>query len=100
MTTETPVSPDTEETHQRGRRLLLFGALPLLVLALGVIRAPASVTLTNFAFDDPGSNLTVQWLSDRGMRPVAEVGYPYGLLTLVIGKVWFGLAGLTPWAMA
>jgi hypothetical protein len=59
----------------------------------------------DFAFSDAGSNLTVQYLISQGLVPLVDFGYLYGLLPLLIGKLWFwffgftarayGLAGLT-----
>lgn len=49
---------------------------------------------------DQGANLSVQTLLDRGLVPTVDFGYIYGLLPLLIGRLWFGLLGLTPTAYA
>lgn len=51
-----------------------------------------------FAFLDSGGELAMQELMRRGYRPALDFGYLYGLLPSLIGRVWYGLAGLTPTA--
>jgi hypothetical protein len=78
------------------RSLFLFLALE--VSALAIIRLPAVMQFDNFAFFDIGANLTVQSLLDQGYRPGIDFGYPYGLLGLLAGRAWFGLAMRAPWS--
>jgi hypothetical protein len=77
-------------------KYLLFALLAVEALALFLIRLPGTLQFNNFAFFDAGANLTVQYLIDRGFRPTIDFAYPYGLLTLLIGRVWFRILGLTP----
>ncbi|MFO0951305.1 MAG: hypothetical protein U0835_09175 [Isosphaeraceae bacterium] len=80
--------------------LITLGALVLVVVAVTFARLPHGLGFSQFAFNEPGANLTAQYLTDRGLRPVLDLGYPYGALTLLAGRVWFGVFGLTPRALA
>jgi hypothetical protein len=77
---------------------LLFCFFALEIGALAIIRLPAVMQFDTFAFFDNGANLTVQHLLDQGYRPGIDFGYPYGLLGLLAGRAWFGLATRTPWS--
>lgn len=76
--------------------LLLFAILTAEAVAIFVYRLPQTLTFNDFAFFDTGSNLTAQYLISHGYRPALDFGYPYGLLPLLFGRVWFGICGLTP----
>ena len=65
------------------------------VLALSAFRTPEE-RFYRFAFWDSGAELVVQELVRRGARPTLDFGYLYGLLPLGIGRVWYGLFGLSP----
>ena len=75
---------------------LLFAILTVEAIAIFVYRLPQTLTFDDFAFFDTGSNLTAQYLMTHGYRPVLDFGYPYGLLPLLFGRLWFGTLGLTP----
>jgi hypothetical protein len=66
------------------------------VVALALLRIPHDLGLFMFAFGDRGSWLVVQYLTAHGYRPTIDFGYPYGLLPIMVGRIWFGLFGLTP----
>lgn len=68
------------------------------VIVLNVVHLPINLTFYKFAFHDEGSNLTIQFLLAHGFRPVIDLGYSYGLLTLPIERLWFAIAGMTPYA--
>jgi hypothetical protein len=76
------------------RKLWIFLALEVLVLA--VFGLPHSLRFDWYAFGDQGTNLRAQVLLDQGERPMIDFGYHYGLLPLVVGRVWFWLVGRTP----
>ena len=40
--------------------------------------------------------MAIQDLISRGYRPGIDFGYLYGLLPLLVGRIWYGLAGLSP----
>ncbi len=81
-----------------GRTLTVLFLAEVLVLALAQL--PMNLSWGAFAFMDQGANLSVQTLLNRGLVPTVDFGYPYGLLPLLIGRLWFGLLGLTPSAYA
>jgi hypothetical protein len=78
----------------------LTALLLLEVLVLSLVQLPLSLSWESFAFMDPGANLAVQTLLDRGLVPTVDFGYIYGLLPLLIGRLWFSVLGLTPFAYA
>ncbi len=102
--------PSDSSAHERG---LLFGALlrvaaeparvrtlwavyALEVLIVAALRIPHDLSFFMFAFGDRGSWLVVQYLVAHGYHPTIDFGFPYGLLPIIVGRVWFGLFGLTP----
>ncbi len=74
---------------------VLFASELILIAA---IRQPQNMYFGSFAFCDPGSNLTLQFLVSHGYRPAVDFGYPYGLLPILIGRLWFALFGATPYS--
>jgi hypothetical protein len=70
------------------------------VLVLALAQLPLSLSWHAFTFMDQGANLSVHTLLDRVLVPTVDFGYPYGLLPLLIGRLWYGLLGLTPSAYA
>ena len=92
-------SLDTNEDASSARGLgsphwlaVLFAAE---VLALTAFNAP-NERFTRFAYWDSGSDLTIQALLTRGLRPTIDFGYIYGLLPVLINRLWQGLFGATP----
>jgi hypothetical protein len=75
---------------------LLFAILTVEAVAVFVYRLPQTLTFNDFAFFDTGGNLTAQHLINRGYCPAIDFGYPYGLLPLLFGRIWFSIFGLTP----
>lgn len=74
---------------------LLFAAE---LVGLALLRSPSCLRFEGFACGDWGANLTAQDLVSIGLRPGVDFIYPYGLLSLLFGRVWFGLMGATPHA--
>ena len=64
------------------------------VLAVAAFQSPL-VRFDRFAIFDSGGELAIQDLMRRGYRPSIDFGYLYGLLPLLVGRIWYGLAGLT-----
>jgi hypothetical protein len=60
---------------------------------------PTNLNFARFAFGDYGWALTTDAMLSDGLRPVQDFSYFYGLLTLLINKVWFFILGRTPVAM-
>ena len=65
------------------------------VLAVAAFQFPL-VRFDRFAIFDSGGELAIQNLISRGYRPAVDFGYLYGLLPLLVGRIWYGLAGLSP----
>jgi len=77
---------------------LFFAILTIEACALFVLRLPGTLGFSGYAFGDTGANLTAQYLIDRGYRPTIDFMYHYGLLPLWLGRLWFGIFGLSPFA--
>jgi hypothetical protein len=65
-------------------------------VAIEIARLPVDMGFSRFAFFDYGANLSLQSLIATGYRPAIDFGFAYGLLGVLIGKVWFVCFGLTP----
>jgi hypothetical protein len=68
---------------------------------LGVVliegfRIPFGLSFDQWAFMDAGGNLTAQYLIQQGYRPAIDFGYLYGLLPLLVCRLWFSVEGATP----
>jgi hypothetical protein len=102
MLTESPGMTRAPATQERTRFTLSFRILLILfaleTLAINFARLPESMRFDRFAFCDHGANLTLQSLIAGGLRPSLDFAYPYGLLPALIGRIWFGIFGATPWA--
>jgi len=79
----------------RANIALIAAFLAVEVLAVTAFQAP-NQTLVRFAALDSGGELAIGDLIRRGFRPGVDFGYPYGLLPLLVGRLWYGLAGLSP----
>ncbi len=76
----------------------IFAILAAEIIALNIFWAPISLDFAHFAFCDNGANLTLQYLIAHGYRPTIDFAYLYGLLPVLIGRAWFAIVGLTPFA--
>src|SRR5579864_1168924 len=72
---------------------VMFGVEVLLIEAVGI---PFSLNFDMWAFMDAGGNLTAPFLIQQGYRPVIDFGYIYGLLPLLVERLWLDLAGASP----
>lgn len=87
----TPTAQPTESKHY------WFLALLLLVHAATFLaQLPISYEFANFVFFDPGVTLRTDKLIADGFTPTIDFGYPYSLLPLILGRVFFALTGRTP----
>lgn len=99
---ESPISlPQTTPLLRRNRtsvwrQLAVMLALILALTATFLTQLPVSYDFANFVFYDPGVSLRTDQLIAQGYLPSIDFGYPYGLLTLMIGRAFFALAGRTP----
>ncbi|WP_435015407.1 hypothetical protein TA3x_002945 [Tundrisphaera sp. TA3] len=88
--------------EREGRRSgLACLALSLLlvaeVLALAWFQSPGE-RFTRYIGNDSGVDLSMQDLIARGFRPTVDFACAYGLLPLLLNRIWYGIAGLTPGA--
>ena len=65
------------------------------VLAVAAFQSPL-IRFDRFAVFDSGGELVIQDLMSQGYRPSIDFGYLYGLLPLLVGRIWYGLVGLSP----
>ncbi len=72
--------------------LLLMGE----AAAYAAAKWPHQMFLDRYAFEEPGATLTADWLVAEGWLPGRDFNYLYGLLTLLVGRVVFGVFGGTP----
>jgi len=79
-----------------GKKLAIFILLSLELVAIPALRWPEWRGFSGWAFADWGSNFTLQYLIGIGLRPGLDFGYPYGLLSALVGRVWFACFGATP----
>ncbi|HYB90085.1 MAG TPA: hypothetical protein VEC38_03475 [Candidatus Binataceae bacterium] len=86
----------SEDTSPRASRL--FAIFAVEIVALNILWLPVSLDFSHFAFCDNGANLTAQFLISHGYLPTIDFGYHYGLLPLLIGRLWFGLFGPSAFA--
>ncbi len=81
------------------RQLLGFAAAVVFLTALNFIRQlPEVHSLDAFVFGDPGFALSVDAMLDEGREPTEDFAYFYGLLGVVIDRVWFAGIGRTAFA--
>ena len=92
----TSIGLDRVDKSVRRLQPRLFALLAIELIALAIIRLPYGLDFDAFAFSDIGSNFTLQHLLSQGQRPGLDFGYPYGLLPVLAGKIWFSLFGMTP----
>ena len=83
--------------HARRQRKL-FALFSAGLLAICLLRLPDTLSFENTALCEFGANLTAQYLVAHGYRPTLDFGYAYGLLPLVLERVWFAIFGLNPFA--
>jgi len=78
------------------RTLLIFILFAIEILAIDFLKLPDIMAFDHYAFCDAGANLTLQYVTSHGLRPTIDFGYNYGLLPILVGRIWFGIAGITP----
>ena len=66
------------------------------VIALVLFQIPTRFGFNATAFGDYGLNLLAEYLIQHGYRPGVDFGYPYGSLSLLLGKLAFTIFGLRP----
>jgi hypothetical protein len=91
MESTTPPDPFAAE-RSPWRLAILFAAEVVAVMAFNT----PNERFTRFAYCDSGSDLTIPFLIAQGMRPTVDFGYIYGLLPLLIDRLWQSVFGVTP----
>ena len=94
---ETPAR-DEPTAPASARRLYALTAFFLVeFLALAAFQSPYR-TFDQFALWDSGGDLVIQHLMRRGWTPTVDFGYLYGLLGLLVGRVYYTFAPISPGA--
>ena len=93
--TEATTAVEVAPRPWRPRWLPLLFIVELLTVTL--LQTPNELFF-RFGFSDSGSSLTIDVLIRRGYRPTIDFGYIYGLLPLLLNRVWFAVVGATPQA--
>jgi hypothetical protein len=57
------------------------------------------MAFVRFCFGDSGWPYTVEIMLRQGLMPVTDFAYFYGLIVLLINKIWFSIFGITPQAL-
>ncbi len=70
------------------------------VILIAALSIPEILSFNFWMFSDQGANLIVQFLAAQGLRPALDFGYNYGVLPLMIGRLWFAIFGATPTSCA
>lgn len=60
---------------------------------------PHTMVFRRFYFGDSGWPYTVEMMLREGLMPITDFAYFYGLIVLLINKIWLGIFGLTPEAL-
>lgn len=90
-------TPITQPPEARSsKNFWLLAALLLLHAATFLAQLPTSYEFANFVFFDPGVTLRTDKLIEQGFTPTVDFGYPYSLLPLIVGRIFFALLWRTP----
>ncbi len=88
--------PPSTAQPTESKHYWILALLLLVHAATFFIQLPTSYEFANFVFFDPGVTLRTDKLIAEGFRPTIDFGYPYSLLPLILGRIFFALAGRTP----
>lgn len=94
---ETPAPAETTGPHSSWTPHALTAFFLVEFLALAVFQSPYR-TFDQFMLWDSGGELVIQDLIRRGWVPTRDFGYLYGLLGLLVGRVYYAFAPLSPGA--
>jgi len=75
--------------------------IPLILSCCGYFLAlyPYTMGFRGFYFGDSAWSYTVEMMLRDGLMPVTDFAYFYGLIALLINKIWFAIFDLTPQAL-
>ena len=68
--------------------------------AWALLQIPYGFGLQPYVFFDAGWALSTNALISEGLVPTRDFAFFYGLLTLVVDRLWFAMFGATPFAQA
>jgi hypothetical protein len=95
-----PVVPDvralSRQDNSDRHRLTLFALFTMELLVLAYLQRSTLLSFDYYFFQDQGTNLVAQYLTNSGLRPAVDFGYNWGLLGLLFGRLWFAAFGATP----
>ena len=93
-----PHAPHPRSTLRRPWMLTVLFAAALLLSFLLQLPTWRVADWGQFAFYDPGTTLKGDMLLAKGYVPTVDFGYTHGLLSLIYGRVGFGVLGRSPGA--
>lgn len=76
-------------------KVQLFALFAFETVLVAALKLPDQMLLRYVASGDFGSNFTLQYLIAGGLRPGVDIGYHYGLLAALVGRLWFAMVGAT-----
>ncbi len=83
-------------TRPRSRSALWLGCLfGAETLAYALVRLPTDLGFDANAFGDRGDFLSISYLVAHGSRPAIDFGYHWGLVPIMLARLWFTLFGAT-----
>jgi hypothetical protein len=77
-------------------RWTLFVLFAIELLLFAYLQRATLLSFDYYYFQDQGTNLVAQYLTNSGLRSAVDFGYNWGLLGLLFGRLWFALFGATP----
>lgn len=93
-----PAQPVLLPARRSPRLAVIFGVFALELLLMLLLQLPGVADFQKFGFYDEGAWLNLDRLFAGGAVPTVDVGYSYGMLPLMLSRVWFATLGRTPWA--
>lgn len=98
MTDQQMLSSNLSQFTERAnlRQYCFLAVLLVAHTAVFLAQLPTSYEFANFVFFDPGVTLRTDKLIQQGYLPTIDFGYPYSLLPLLLGRIFFALFGRTP----
>ena len=86
----------SREDKSNRYRWTLFALFATELVVLAYLQRSTLLSFDYYYFQDQGTNLVAQYLTNTGLRPAVDFGYNWGLLGLLFGRLWFAAFGATP----
>ncbi|HVA80479.1 MAG TPA: hypothetical protein VNF29_06105 [Candidatus Binataceae bacterium] len=87
---------DRDDYAEQRRALKLFALFAGELIALSILWLPITLDFSHFAFCDNGAILTTLYLAEHGYRVGIDFGYHYGLLPILVARIWYSLFSAAP----